>query len=306
MKVLVTGATGLVGSNLKIAASSSAHEFIFVSSKDYDLTKTESCHSMYREVQPDSVIHLAARVGGIQDNIAHPADFFTQNIMINTNVIDCAHKNGVNRVISLLSTCIYPDMWDKPYVETDIHAGPPHSTHSSYAYAKRMLEVQTTAYNLQHGTNFCCVIPNNLYGPFDSFDLERCHVIPAVIKRMFQAKISGVSPVFWSDCTAIREFTFTPDLCQVLIGLLDKQFSGTFNVGSSQSVQIKKMIEVVQDLVGYNGEIYFDTSRPTGQSQRLSNTDKFSSLGLETVYTDLREGLKLTCEWYAGSHLNEL
>ena len=244
MRVLITGGTGMVGSAFEAAQTS--HELILVGSKQYDLRSWHDTQMMMINIAPDAVIHLAARVGGVKGNTDFVADFFSDNININTNVLQASKKFGVKKVVSLLSTCVYPDKVEYPLTENQIHNGPPHLSNFGYAYSKRMLDVQSRALRQQYGCNFICAIPNNLYGPHDNFDLENGHVIPAIIRKIWEAKQTGAAPVFWSDGSALREFTYAPDLSKILLHLLSEYNDpAPINIGIAEERSIASVVDLV-------------------------------------------------------------
>ena len=218
-KVLITGGTGMVGRSFK---SNHKYDFIKLGSKDYDLENFTDALNMLSNNSPDYVIHLAAKVGGVKANTEQVADFYRQNILINTNVLEACRWYKIKKVVSLLSTCINPDTVDYPLTEEQIHRGMPHESNFGYAYAKRMIHIQSMAYRQQYGCNFVCAVPNNLYGKFDNFDLENSHVIPAIIRKVYEAKIQKKDHVtFWGDGSPLREFTYSNDLANDLLFILE-------------------------------------------------------------------------------------
>ena len=189
MKILVTGGTGMIGSAFKSVETN--HELILVGSKDYDLRWPHHAEAMIKKIKPSAIVHLAARVGGIKGNSDHVADFFSENILINTNVLNAAQRNKIPKALSLLSTCVYPDNPVYPLTEQQIHDGEPHQSNFGYAYAKRMLDVHSRAIRKQYNLNYITAIPNNIYGPKDNFDLNNGHVIPSMIRKFYEAKINN-------------------------------------------------------------------------------------------------------------------
>ena len=184
-KVIVTGGTGMVGNAFK----SLSEDYILVGTRDCDLRDINQCNQLLKDNPGiETVIHLAAKVGGVQDNINNPTSFFSDNILMNCNILNAAHHTGIDRVLSLLSTCVYPVDAEMPYTEKDVHSGEPHETHFSYAYSKRMLDIQSRGYRKQFGRKYTTAIPNNIYGPHDNFDLNKSHVIPGLIRKIYEAK----------------------------------------------------------------------------------------------------------------------
>ena len=209
MKILITGGTGMVGSSFKNVDTE--HELVFVGSKDYNLTSRAETDKMLRDIRPDNIVHLAAKVGGVKGNTDFVNDFFNENIQMNTNVLESSHEHGIPKVISFLSTCVYPNEVTYPLTEEQIHNGPPHKSNFGYAYAKRMADIHSRTMRQQYGHDYICAIPNNLYGPNDNFDLENGHVIPAIIRKIYEAKNKGPVPIFWGSGSPLREFTYSDD-----------------------------------------------------------------------------------------------
>jgi len=304
MKVLVTGGTGMVGSGFRDV--NTEHELILVGSKQYDLRSQRDTRLMMTNHTPDAVVHLAARVGGVKGNTDFVADFFSDNVRMNTNVLQASKKFGVSKVVSLLSTCVYPDKVNYPLTEDQIHNGPPHPSNFGYAYAKRMLDVHSRALRQQYGCNFICAVPNNLYGPHDNFDLENGHVIPAIMRKVLEAKQTGTPPTFWSDGSAFREFTFAPDLSKILLHLLNEyNDADPVNIGITEERSIASVVELVCQNLEYDGDVSWDRSKPAGQFRKPSNNDKLASTGWNrSYYTSFEDGLKRTCDWFVENYPN--
>ena len=303
-KVLVTGGSGLIGS--KFPNETSNHTFVKVGSQQFDLTKESECQKMFDNVSPDAVIHLAAKVGGIKSNMDKVADFFDENSKINLNVLSTARNFGVTKLVSVMSTCVYPDAATYPLTPDQIHNGPPHPSNFGYAYAKRMLEVQTRAYRNQYGLSWKTAIPGNAYGENDNFDLQNSHVIPAIIRKIFEAKQSGQTPVFWGDGLALREFTYSKDVAKILAFLLDNyDREEPINIGNTQEVSIKHVVEEVSRTLNYAGPIAWSDSGLKGQFRKPSSNEKLLELGWKSSdYTALEDGLKKTCEWFVQNYPN--
>jgi len=304
MRVLITGGTGMVGSGFQDVETD--HEIILMSSKHHDLRSWHDTQVMIMNYTPDAVIHLAARVGGVKGNTDFVADFFSDNIRMNTNVLQASKKFGVTKVVSLLSTCVYPDQVNYPLTEDQIHNGAPHSSNFGYAYSKRMLDVQSRALRQQYGCNFICAVPNNLYGPHDNFDLENGHVIPAIIRKVWEAKKTGNTPAFWSDGSALREFTYAPDLSKILLYLLDEYNDpDPVNIGITEERSIASVVELVCQNLEYDGPVFWDKSKPSGQFRKPSSNDKLVSTGWDrSQYTTFEDGLEKTCKWFIENYPN--
>jgi len=293
MSNLVTGATGLLGSEI-LSLSPGA---VGLASRDCDLTESNHAILTLEDGRVDAVIHCAARVGGVKANTDYVADFFDDNVKMNMNVLDACRERKL-KLVSVLSTCIYPDA---PYVkypltEDQLHMGPPHPSNFGYAYAKRMLEVQSRAYRQQHGCNFISVIPNNLYGINDNYELNSGHVIPALIRKFHEAKIFGYDHVdIWGSGEPIREFTFASDAAKIILWL-SENYDGAepVNIGNPEHVSIETLAYMIAEEVGYEGGGKFDRSKPDGQYEKPSSNEKLRSLGWKGEYTPLRQGLRET------------
>jgi GDP-L-fucose synthase len=302
MRILVTGGTGMVGSALR--SLTTEHKLTFCGSSQYDLRDERQAADMIFSEKPDAIVHLAARVGGIKGNTDFVADFFHENVLINTNVLCAAHNHGIEKVVSLLSTCVYPNDVTYPLTEDQIHNGPPHASNFGYAYAKRMLDVHSRALRQQYGRNYICAVPNNLYGPCDNFDLENGHVIPAIIRKIWDAKITKVAPTFWGDGTALREFTFSRDIGRALIYLLEQyNSSDPINIGLPNEMSIKTIVTLVCEELSYTGPVAWDKSKPSGQFRKPSCNKNFLKLGWDSSsYTSIKVGIKETCHWFMSEY----
>jgi len=300
---LVTGATGLLGSEI-LSLSPGA---IGLASRDCDLTESNHAILTLEDGRVDTVIHCAARVGGVKANTDYVADFFDDNVKMNMNVLDACRERKL-KLVSVLSTCIYPDA---PYVkypltEDQLHMGPPHPSNFGYAYAKRMLEVQSRAYRQQYGCNFISVIPNNLYGVNDNYDLNSGHVIPALIRKFHEAKIFGYKSVdIWGSGKPMREFTFARDAAEIILWL-SENYDGAepINIGNPEQISIMALAHMIAEEVGYDGGGNFDRSKPDGQYQKPSSNEKLRSLGWSGEYTPLREGLRETIKSFQSRYPN--
>ncbi len=306
--ILVTGATGLLGSEIVRLLPNA----VGISSSDCDLLSKDSLLDYIRGLNRhgrtiETVIHCAARVGGVKANTDYVSDFFEDNITINSNVTSACFAKKI-KLVSILSTCIYPDA---PYVkypltEDQLHMGPPHSSNYGYAYAKRMLEVQSRAYRQQYGCNFVTVIPNNLYGPNDNFSLHSGHVIPALIRKIYEAKINNRPTVeVWGTGRAIREFTLASDAAQIILWIAETHNDNApVNIGNTSSTSISDLAELIASHVGFSGKIIFDKSKPEGQYEKPSSNQKLKSLGWSKDYTPLSEGIRQTANSFVSQYPN--
>ena len=305
MSVIVTGARGLVGSEV-INLSSDA---IGIGSTDCNLTESAFLIENISNSHPNhrTVIHCAARVGGVKANTDYVAEFFDDNMKMNMNVLNNCKEAGL-KLVSVLSTCIYPDAdyVNYPLTENQLHLGPPHQSNFGYAYAKRMLEVQSRAYRHQHGCNFISVIPNNLYGPNDNYNLDSGHVIPALIRKFYEAKIFGYNHVdIWGSGKPLREFTFARDAAKIILWIAEN-YDGAepVNIGNTEKISIMALALMIAEEIGYDGGVNFDRSKPDGQYEKPSSNEKLKSLGWDGEYTPLREGLRETIKSFTGIYPN--
>jgi GDP-L-fucose synthase len=301
--ILVTGSSGLLGKEI-IAGSANT---MGLTSKDCDLTESNHAILALEDGRVDTVIHCAARVGGVKANTDYVADFFDDNVKMNMKVLDACREKNL-KLVSVLSTCIYPDAQyvKYPLTEDQLHIGPPHSSNFGYAYAKRMLEVQSRAYRQQFGCNFISVIPNNLYGINDNYDLNSGHVIPALIRKFHEAMRTGRNEVIvWGSGRPVREFTFARDAAKIILWLAEN-YDGEepVNIGNPDWVSIEQLSLMIGEEIGFEGHIKFDKSKPDGQYEKPSSNKKLRSLGWKDEYTPLREGLKETIKLFQSRYPN--
>lgn len=291
MKKIITGGTGLVGSAFKDGTK--------LSSKHYNLISEVQTRKMFMDHKPDIVIHTAATVGGVGANMNYPADFFYNNIMMNTNVINEAYIFGVKKLVCFLSTCVFPDNVEYPLDETKIHKGEPHFSNAPYAYAKRMADVQIQAYNKQYGTKYFCVIPTNIYGPNDNFDLENGHVIPMLIHKCYLAKQNNTPFEVWGSGKPLREFIYSQDVADIIDLLLEK-YDGTDPViiSNPKEYSIKQVVELIVKYMEFEGEVVWLSDKPDGQYRKPSSNKKLLSIIGDYNFTSLEDGLKETIEWF--------
>lgn len=296
-KILVTGGSGLVGGYLKKYLPNA----LYLSSKDYDLTKENHVVDMYEKHKPNVVIHLAAKVGGILDNINKPAEYFTENVLMNSLLIENARKYKVDRFIGILSTCIFPDVMDSyPMKEEDLHSGPPTITNFSYGYAKRNMAVQIDAYNKQYGTKYQYLTPCNLYGVGDKDHETNSHFITALVKKIFDAKQKNESSItLYGDGTPLRQFMFADDFAKVIYEIINQNIYESFNVASNENLTIKKMAEIALESCDANNlKIVWDKDKPNGQFRKDVSIEKLKTLLPDFNPLQLSEGIKLVYNSY--------
>ena len=282
----------------------SRHTFVTVGSSDYDLTSQTQASHMIQAYNPDAIIHLAAKVGGVKANMDYLGDFFRENILINTHVLESAKNHGVSKVVSLLSTCVYPNKVNYPLTVDQIHNGPPHHSNYAYAHAKRMLEVQSRAYRDQYGCDFITAIPNNLFGEDDNFDLENSHVLPAMIRKMYEAQQELRDVILWGDGSPVREFTYSTDIARALLLLVEGYSDrAPINIGNTGQISIKEVARQVAEKIGFTGDIIWKTEMPAGQQKKPSDNSRFQNL-FEMKYTDFNQALTNTCEWFIINYPN--
>lgn len=297
MKTLLTGADGLVGSTIQAQVN-------LFSKHDVDLRDRNRVFDYFNMYKPEAVIHTAAKVGGLGANMNFMSDFYSDNILINTNVLDAAQRIGVKQVVSFLSTCIFPDMPTSLLTENMLHEGEPHPSNFGYAYAKRMLEVQSRAISEQYGLGYSCVIPTNIYGPNDNFDLDSGHVIPSLIHKCYLADRDGTDFVVWGSGKPLREFIYSQDVGD-LVGLLMQRYPDlSYSVILSPSVEVSigRVAEIIANAMGFKGKISYDTTKSDGQFRKPTCNKKLQSMIPDYEFTPLEEGIQRTIDWFVKNY----
>lgn len=300
-RVVVTGGAGFLGSSVVRKLRERGCESIFIPrSEDYDLREKEAIARMYEDSRPNIVIHLAAVVGGIGANRAHPGQFFYDNIIMGIQLIEQARHLGIEKFVCVGTICAYPKFTPVPFSEDDLWNGYPEETNAPYGIAKKALLVQLQAYRQEYGFNGIYLLPVNLYGPGDNFDPEFSHVIPAIIKKLVDAKRRGDTKVVaWGTGEATREFLYVEDAAEGIV--LATEFynkSDPVNLGAGQEIRVKDLVYLLKELVGFQGRIEWDTSQPDGQPRRrLDTTRAKQEFGFEAK-KPLTEGLQETVSWY--------
>ncbi|KAI8018335.1 putative GDP-L-fucose synthase 2 [Camellia lanceoleosa] len=299
-KIFVAGHRGLVGSAIVNKLRQLGFTNLLLRShSDLDLTRQSAVEAFFAAENPQFVILAAAKVGGIHANNTYPADFIAINLQIQTNVIDSAYRHGVKKLVFLGSSCIYPKFASQPIPEDALLTGPLEPTNEWYAVAKIAGIKMCQAYRIQYNWDAISAMPTNLYGPNDNFHPENSHVLPALMRRFHEAKVSGAKEVVvWGTGSPLREFLHVDDLADAVVFLMEKYSGlGHVNVGSGKEVTIKELAELVKEVVGFEGELVWDTSKPDGTPRKLMDSSKLSGLGWVPKIS-LRDGLVDTYKWY--------
>jgi len=300
-RVVVTGGSGFLGSFIvdRLQDSDWCGKVLIPRKENFDLRTAKAVKQMYKKMRPDIVIHLAAVVGGIGANRANPASFFYDNLMMGIHTMHYAHQFGVEKFVSIGTVCAYPKFTPVPFHEDDLWNGYPEETNAPYGIAKKMLLVQAQAYRQQYDFNSIYLLPVNLYGPRDNFDLETSHVIPALIRKFIQAQKSREPVVVWGDGSPTREFLYVEDCAEAIVLATERyNKSDPVNIGAGFEISIKDLVNLIARLTHYDGEIIWDTSKPGGQPRRnLDTTRAFKEFGWKAK-TSFEEGLTRTIDWY--------
>jgi len=295
-KILVTGGNGLVGSEFI------GDQYFKPSSKQYDLIDKDQTYRLMLKGF-DGIIHCAAKVGGVGANMNYKGEFFYNNIMMNTNVIEGARLSGVKNLVAFLSTCVFPDKVDYPLTEKKIHLGEPHFSNNAYAYAKRMTDVQIRAYNEQYGLNYKSVIPTNIYGPNDNYDLENGHVLPALIHKCYLARENKTPLTIWGSGKPLREFIFSKDVAKLTEWVLHNYNENEpIILSTSEEVSINDVVGIIVELMNFKGDVIFDSSKPDGQFRKPSDNSKIKNYLPKFQFTPLYTGLKETIEYFEKNY----
>ena len=291
---LITG-KGLVGSHLQ--------GDIKISSLDFDLRDTSQVQQMFKLYKPTEVIHTAAKVGGLGSNMNFKGEYFYDNIMMNTNIIEQSRINGVKKLVTFLSTCIFPDNIDYPLTESKIHKGEPHFSNNAYAYAKRMADVQIKAYKEQYGLNYKSVIPANIYGPNDNFSLEHGHVIPMLIHKMYLATVNNTPFTVWGTGKPLREFIYVKDVAKLSEWVLHNyNESEPIILSTSSEISIKDLVGILVEEFNFKGRVIFDTTKPDGQFRKPSDNTKIKDYLPNFEFTPIEKGIKETIKWFIENY----
>ena len=295
MKTLVTGGTVLVGSTIPSG--------IKLSTKDGDLRDWNQTLEMFEFYEPDNVIHCAAKVGGLGGNMNYKGQYFYDNVMMNVNVLEASRLIGVKKVVSFLSTCVFPDDVEYPLSEEKIHLGEPHHSNYPYAYSKRMIDIQSRAYTEQYNVNYVSVIPTNIYGPNDNFDIKNGHVMPMLIHKCYLAKINGTDLNVWGTGNALREFIYSEDIGKLTNWVLNN-YDEVEPIILSPSVEISigEMVDLIVKNLNFKGNVVFDKDKPEGQFRKPSDNSKLKSYLPDFEFTTIEVGVKKTVEWFVDNY----
>jgi GDP-L-fucose synthase len=300
-RVLVTGGGGFLGSHLVERLERAGHDVVTARRRDYDLTRWDDAERLFADAAPELVFHLAAEVGGIGANRANPGRYWYANLMMGAHVLELSRVNAVRKLVVAGTVCAYPKFTPVPFREETLWDGYPEETNAPYGVAKKSVLVGAQAYRDQYSLDAVFLLPANLYGPRDNFDLETSHVIPALIRKMLEAHDEVV---LWGDGSPTREFLYVDD-CAEAFELAAERYDGSepVNLGTGREISIRELAEQIADLTGFEGEIVWDTSMPNGQPRRSLDAAKAEQLFGFTSHTSLHQGLERTVAWYRDAHL---
>ena len=299
-KIYVAGHRGLVGSAIVRELQKKGYtNIIGKTHKELDLMDSMAVENFFEEEKPEYVFLAAAKVGGIYANSTYPADFIYQNLQIQNNVIGSAHKYGVKKLMFLGSSCIYPKMCPQPIKEEYLLSGYLEETNEAYALAKISGLKMCQYFNKQYGTNYISVMPTNLYGPYDNFHPENSHVMPALIRRFHEAKVNNAKEVVvWGSGTPLREFLYSEDMADACIYLMENyEGNDFFNIGTGKEITIKGLAELIKEVVGYEGEIVWDSTKPDGTPRKLLDVSRLEKAGWK-YKMELKDGIKEAYKWF--------
>jgi len=303
MRILVTGGGGFLGTHVVERLRSEGEDPFVARRRDYDLTVATDAERMFADARPELVLHLAAEVGGIGANRDNPGRYWYANLAMGANVIEQSRLHGVEKLVVLGTICAYPKFAPVPFHEDDLWNGYPEETNAPYGVAKKALLVGLQSYREQYGLNGVFLLPVNLYGPRDNFDLRTSHVIPALIRKMVEAQERGEREiVLWGDGSPTREFLYVDDCAEGIV-LAARRYDGAepVNLGTGQEIAIRELAELAAELTGYDGEIVWDTTKPNGQPRRQLDVSRARELFGFEARTPLHEGLERTVAWYRAS-----
>jgi len=302
--ILVTGGTGLVGKGIQTVVEADPKEnetWIFLGSKDGNLMSETETEAIFAAHQPTHVIHLAALVGGLFANMSANCDFFRNNMKMNDNILASSQKHNVQKVVSCLSTCIFPDKTNYPIDETMVHNGPPHPSNFGYSYAKRMIDVQNKAYHEQYGCKFTSIIPCNVFGPHDNFNIQQGHVIPGLINKAYQAKKNGTAFEIWGTGSPLRQFIYSLDLAKLTVWVM-REYEEIDPIilatDEKDEVSIKDVAMMVLEASDFKGEVKFLTDKADGQFKKTASNAKLRKYLPNFEFVPTKQAIQETVEWF--------
>jgi GDP-L-fucose synthase len=310
--ILVTGGNGLVGNGIKSFIErdknnlEDSFNFVFLNSKDCDLRDLNQTRNIFLKYKPNYVIHLAAHVGGLFSNMNYPVEFYRDNILMNDNMMELCRQFNIDKLISCLSTCIFPDKTTYPIDETMIHNSAPHSSNEAYAYAKRMIDVMSRAYNKEYHCNFTSIIPTNIYGKYDNFNIENGHVIPSLIHKAYIANKNNDNFVIYGSGKPLRQFIYSEDLGELIIYILKNYQSCEpiiLSVDEISEISIKDLAFMIADEFNIDKrKVIFDTTKSDGQYKKTASNKKLMELLPNYKFKSLKEGINETCKWFKENY----
>ena len=299
MRILVLGGSGMVGKNLQdFVKNDTENEWFFANRSDADLTNYKEVEFLFEKYNPTHAINLAAYVGGLYKNMSNGVEFFEKNMLININVMKASIH--LEKLVSVMSTCIFPDNIEYPITEDKLHLGPPHFSNEGYSYAKRMIDVMSRAYNKEYGTKYVSIIPGNLYGPYDNFNISDAHVVPALIHKIHLAKSSGEPLTIFGTGNARRQFTHAFDLAKYLVWvLINYNENDPLIISSEDEHSISDIVGILCTEMNYHGNIIYDNSKSDGQIKKTISIEKLKTLNSDVHFRSIEDGLKETTEWFS-------
>lgn len=303
-KIVITGATGFLGNHLQESLAAKGLTFTALGSKDYDLTIQTAVEQLFEDHKPEVLFHFAGYSGGIKTNKERPAEFYQRNILMNTLTLDAAYRHGVEKMICVMGGCSYPATAPNPIPETEMWNGYPQFESAPYSTAKKMLLVASEAYRRQYGFNSIVMIPGNVYGPYDNFNLNDSHVIPALVRKIYEATRDNTpSLTMWGTGAPVRDFIYARDAVDGVVKAAETYDSSEpINISSGKPVTIRELVETTVDLTGFKGDVVWDTEKPDGQMFKGFDVQRMHErLGYDAP-TSLAEGLKLTVDWLKANY----
>jgi GDP-L-fucose synthase len=305
MKILVTGGTGLIGKALLEVSKSDNNTWQFLSSKDCNLLDYDSLDKLLKKITPDYIVHLAAEVGGLFKNMEQKVKMLENNVLMNFNILKSAHENNINNVMCCLSTCIFPDKVEYPIIESSLHNGPPHESNYAYAYAKRLLDIHCRVYREQYCRNYFCIIPTNIYGPHDNFNLNDAHVIPALIHQCYLAKEKNIPFVIKGSGKPLRQFIYSIDIAKCIYYLIfnyNNEKPVILSVSEQDEISIGDIAGLISKEMNYTN-ILFQTEFPDGQYKKtVENSYLLSILPSTFKFTPIESGISETIKWFCNNY----